>query len=499
MNRYLRLACFLSLMLTVHSLFAQHVNENTCYISDNTINFVIDRKWTKEKLKDFQNSFSIDSTLISVALNSKDTVIYADNVPWKVVSISPYKIILSKPLSVTVSHYNPADLLLIDDNASMLNAPQPGLQNRKNQRKGRSIFSLFNYFPSNFGINKKETVQIFEFKNDSALFILKDFREAKRVILSGSFNNWSTMKLPMQATSEGWVIKVPLQPGKHQYKYIVDGWWTTDPINPQAEPDGQGGFNSVIYAYNYSFRLSGFPKAKKVFVTGSFNNWNPKELSMIKAGDSWNLSLYLRPGTHAYKFIVDRQWINDPENAVMRNDGRGNVNSYLGIGDTMVFRLPGYENARAVYLAGSFNAWNHGELIMDKTTTGWELPMALAPGTYEYKYIVDGKWMTDPDNAITSGQGEYTNSVLTFLPNHTFILNGFAEAKNVFVTGSFNEWRTDGYVMQRQNGQWVCPVYLNSGKHTYKFIVDGQWMVDPANETWESNNQGTGNSVLWID
>jgi hypothetical protein len=29
--------------------------------------------------------------------------------------------------------------------------------------------------------------------------------------------------------------------------------------------------------------------------------------------------------------------------------------------------------------------------------------------------------------------------------------------------------------------------------------VDGKWMIDPANDLWEDNEFGTGNSVLWIE
>lgn len=46
---------------------------------------------------------------------------------------------------------------------------------------------------------------------------------------------------------------------------------------------------------------------------------------------------------------------------------------------------------------------------------------------------------------------------------------------------------------------WIYPVFLKPGKYTYKFIVDGKWLIDPANETWEGNEYSTGNSVLWIE
>jgi type 1 glutamine amidotransferase len=127
------------------------------------------------------------------------------------------------------------------------------------------------------------------------------------------------------------------------------------------------------------------------------------------------------------------------------------------------------------------------------------LPYVIGSGNYEYKFIVDGKWMPDPANPLTTGTGDYMNSVLTFKPNYIFILKQFTEAQNVIVTGSFNGWKEDSYRMVKKGNIWTCPVYLKPGKYTYKFIVDGRWLLDPANDAWEENREGTGNSVLWIE
>jgi hypothetical protein len=53
--------------------------------------------------------------------------------------------------------------------------------------------------------------------------------------------------------------------------------------------------------------------------------------------------------------------------------------------------------------------------------------------------------------------------------------------------------------MKKEDGQWTLDVYLGYGKHTYKFIVDGKWILDPDNKLWEQNEYSTGNSVLWIE
>jgi 1,4-alpha-glucan branching enzyme len=190
--------------------------------------------------------------------------------------------------------------------------------------------------------------------------------------------------------------------------------------------------------------------------------------------------------------------MTDPENPVIRGDGRGNLNSFMGIGDSVLFRLKDHAGAGQVELAGSFNNWQWGELLMEKTAAGWELPIALGPGNHEYKYIVDGKWITDPGNPYLSGSGEYANSVLALKPTHSFTLNGYSNARKVIVCGSFNGWNEDGYRMAKTDGGWIFPIHLRPGKYTYKFILDGRWILDPGNDLWEENEYGTDNSVLWI-
>lgn len=55
--------------------------------------------------------------------------------------------------------------------------------------------------------------------------------------------------------------------------------------------------------------------------------------------------------------------------------------------------------ANEVLLAGEFNQWNGKNHSLKKKKLGaWEKTLMLTPGTYEYKYIVDGKWQEDPAN-----------------------------------------------------------------------------------------------------
>ena len=80
---------------------------------------------------------------------------------------------------------------------------------------------------------------------------------------------------------------------------------------------------------NTTFKLQGYPDANLVVLAGTFNNWNQSQFVFGREGDEWVCRIDLEPGKHAYKFIVDGNWILDPGNAVTEEDAAGNVNSIL--------------------------------------------------------------------------------------------------------------------------------------------------------------------------
>ncbi|MCK5833375.1 glycogen-binding domain-containing protein, partial [bacterium] len=70
---------------------------------------------------------------------------------------------------------------------------------------------------------------------------------ARSVSVAGSFNNWSSNADPFDTDGEGnWSITLELDPGKYEYKFVVDDSWQPDSDNPRSESDGYGGINSVI-------------------------------------------------------------------------------------------------------------------------------------------------------------------------------------------------------------------------------------------------------------
>lgn len=336
-------------------------------------------------------------------------------------------------------------------------------------------------------------------RGDVSTFILRGFPNAENVYLSGSFNEWKVVDLQMKKQGDVWKLDVPLEPGRYEYKFIVDGVWKNHETNLNTVPDGQWGENNVYYVPNHRFEVSGYPSARKIIVAGSFNNWDEEQVELQRKEGAWYLDVYLLPGTYEYKFIADGRWFLDPNNPETRMDAEGNTNSVLNIGEASTFILQGFQNAKNVMLVGDFNAWNANAANMTKTDTGWTYDIVLAPGNYAYKYIVDGHYMLDPNNPLTLGTGDYTNNLFVVDPNYRFKLEGYSKAKDVRISGDFCAWDENGYLMQKQENAWFIDLHLVKGKWRYKFIVDGKWILDPSNPLYEENEYGTGNSILWVE
>lgn len=74
-----------------------------------------------------------------------------------------------------------------------------------------------------------------------------DFPRARSVRLTGSFCDWSAKGLPLSRREDGiWETYLALEPGRYQYRFIVDGAWLPDPHNAETVANEFGGANSLI-------------------------------------------------------------------------------------------------------------------------------------------------------------------------------------------------------------------------------------------------------------
>jgi 5'-AMP-activated protein kinase regulatory beta subunit len=73
------------------------------------------------------------------------------------------------------------------------------------------------------------------------------------------------------------------------------------------------------------------------------------------------------------------------------------------------------------------------------------------------------------------------------------------QAREVAVTGDFNQWNRASHPMKQDgNGRWKKVVLLLPGQYEYKFIVNGHWRTDPDNPKRCRNCFGTYNNILQV-
>ena len=92
------------------------------------------------------------------------------------------------------------------------------------------------------------------------------------------------------------------------------------------------------------------------------------------------------------------------------------IEEFYGVkqfGDEVVFAAR-FDNASEVLVAGDFNNWNPVTPMKANSRPGtWTMKLPLRRGRYRYRFVVDGKWMTDPHNQYveTNQFGELNNVI----------------------------------------------------------------------------------------
>jgi 1,4-alpha-glucan branching enzyme len=84
-------------------------------------------------------------------------------------------------------------------------------------------------------------------KGKKRIVFTYDDADAEEVVLAGDFNAWDRKKHRMVKTPSGlWERTVMLVPGRHEYKFRVDGQWLCDPKAGETCPNEFGTHNSVV-------------------------------------------------------------------------------------------------------------------------------------------------------------------------------------------------------------------------------------------------------------
>jgi thioredoxin-related protein len=169
--------------------------------------------------------------------------------------------------------------------------------------------------------------------------------------------------------------------------------------------------------------------ATHISVVGDFNDWRPgiNELVRKEGTDLWEVTVHLRPGIHSYKLLDnDGNFLDDAVIETRALNGLGTFDSVVLVGPnpamsplvgegkvTFFLYRP---DAKEVAVAGEFSNWEPFTMFRNPDDEAmWGVRWDLEPGTYQYRFVIDGTWMPDPENytPVFDPQG---------LPNSTFTI-----------------------------------------------------------------------------
>lgn len=135
-----------------------------------------------------------------------------------------------------------------------------------------------------------------------------------------------------------YIAQIP--PGFHELRYrmVIDGLWTTDPLNGQSEYDYDNGMtvSSVPVDYYEIFQTNNVNQGevrftytgtsgKTIRLAGSFNNWDPFMYEMTETSPGqYELTLPLPAGTWYYAYFDGMTQVPDGSNReqAYTRDGR---------------------------------------------------------------------------------------------------------------------------------------------------------------------------------
>ncbi|MGB9823526.1 MAG: glucodextranase DOMON-like domain-containing protein [Candidatus Hydrothermia bacterium] len=174
----------------------------------------------------------------------------------------------------------------------------------------------------------------------------------------------------------------------------------------------------------------------------------------------------------------------------------------------LIFQLSAPE-AKSVIVTGTFLSWDPTGISLKKEGNIWRAEYKLNPGTYEYKFIIDGTWKEDPDNPwkVPDGFGGFNSrftltedgkllfeeqkpliietsspiKTLEFKDGKLFFRFFQEGAKEVYLAGTFNNWNPNTLKLENKGQYFETQLELKPGIYEYKYVVDGTWKEDPFN------------------
>jgi cyclomaltodextrinase len=160
--------------------------------------------------------------------------------------IDPLNLVSGKIDSVLIS-----DMFYADNYGNIEIVSNPHIEVKFNYDKTKFIFSPSEDFEGMTLIDFEFRDNIYEIpvrvsQQQFVTFSFESEKNYEKVFLFGSFNSWNKSDLEMKNINGKYEIKIPLEPGRYQYKFFAEGSELIDLNNPEKIPNGMGDYNSVL-------------------------------------------------------------------------------------------------------------------------------------------------------------------------------------------------------------------------------------------------------------
>lgn len=239
--------------------------------------------------------------------------------------------------------------------------------------------------------------------------------EVTSAYVKGSWvGDWSKYFYMDEDEAGVWSVTADLSlEDSYEYGIVVNDNWVGDPTNPR-----DGGNSQILR--NPSFNSDGsvtifyYPQGDEdvnlLYKLSDETEYTSVDMTTDAYHSALLSATVSAQGDYTYMFEVDGSKTADinckeaafsisklPENDL-------SVKSPVVNGNVVTFNYYGPTD-KSVNLAGEMNGWSATatSFTYNKNTGFWTIEKELDPGKYEYKFVVNGNWITDPRNEAYSG------------------------------------------------------------------------------------------------
>jgi len=154
---------------------------------------------------------------------------------------------------------------------------------------------------------------------------------AQKISVKGSWDQWKEYYPLEQIQDHLFSTHITIPYGLHQFKYLVDDQWKLQNDSTNIIPNDVGNFNQILYVggdyrQRVSFDWEGENKTVSIVIQPAWD----KPIEMNHRDGLYYLFIDLPLGIYEYKFIVDGNWVLNP-NKPSKMNKEGITNNYIEI------------------------------------------------------------------------------------------------------------------------------------------------------------------------